>query len=670
MAAAAAADKGLHLPGGKAQSFTWRVTDGAKYQWDISAHGQVSDGTNDAYDGGMRLSVNGSNWSHSGNGRRSKDGHEVEIGPWTRGSLRIWRRIYVDPKVGYCRWIDIFENTSASTEQVRLKYYTNIGGSVDTTYTTSGKAALTDADWGLITGQSSGGSRPALVHIFASRSARVRPSLRWQLNSDSLYYDLAVKIPAKSPVAVCLFEAQRRPYAEAQKFLKEFSVERELRKVPAELRRILLNMGGAMLTLGTLELPRNEERDLVVKRNGDELLGTLLGERYLVETGLYGRLDVPAAEVVGFRVPVEGEPYVQLGLIDGQVVAGKLLADSVELRLPDGNRQTLAIGDINTAAYRLSPERPEDIEAGRPMAILRSGQRLFFRAADLDATFRTEYGDLALSPANLRMVHLDTPDGGLHRAEFRNGSVLSGLLLADRLSLALDLGRTLTCPRHLVERFEFPGEAPPERPLAELTLRNEDMLRGRIVEEQIEVVTPGGRNTFRPARIAEIERVEGGPMGVVHMKLHDGTTISGRLAEETLRFRVEPGPELPVFVGHIDRLTCPKGVHDPSKPPSTQPASTQPTTRPTTRRVAAHPAGGREAADAAVEAQRKRLLAQRERLAAQIEEMAKLRAEVSKKANGPNPAFDKAMAEFAAREQALHKEVGAIDAKLRQLQDE
>jgi hypothetical protein len=279
-----AADKALHIPAGRSVSSSWVTTDSAGFRWDIYLnYGQVNDGTNDAYDGGMQLQIGGSIMSVSQPGRLSKAGDEVEIGPWRRGSVNVYRRIYVDKKLGYCRWIDIFENTATSAQSLTLRYYSNMGSSTQNTFTTSGQTALTPKDWGIITG-SSGSSRPAVVHIFATKNAKNRPSFQFRKGDDNLYYNHTLKIPPKKTVALCFIEAQRRPMSVAQKFLKEFKVERELKKVPAPLRRIILNMGGAMLTLGSLELPRHEKHDMIVNRSKNELLGTIQNNKYVIDT--------------------------------------------------------------------------------------------------------------------------------------------------------------------------------------------------------------------------------------------------------------------------------------------------------------------------------------------------------------------------------------------------
>jgi len=571
------ADDGLHIPAGRSVGWNWYVTDGAGYKWDINSYGTVNDGTNDAYDGGMQLQVNGSSFSWGSSGKLNKAGDEVEIGPWSHGTVKIYRRIYIDKKGGYCRWVDIFENNGPATT-LTLRYYSNMGGTTRYIYSTLGKAALTDKDWGCVTAYStSSTSRPCIAHVWATKGTKAanKPRFQHSKDNDSLYYHMTLKIPAKRTVATCFFEAQRRPYTTAQKFLKDFRADREIQKIPSALRRILVNMGGITLTLGTLELQRHEKHDLAVLRNGDELLGTIQNPNFVIET-FYGKLDLSAEKVLGIAASTTGDSHVQVGLVDGQVIAGKLVNAPLKLKLVNGDDMALPMSKLKTAAFRLSTTRPGEIPVRNAAIILRSGQQLFFTVGDLDATFHTEYGEVKLDPDHLQNIHFDTAGGGLHRAVFRNGSVLSGLLVAEELSLGLALGPKLTIPRHLVGRLAFPGDTHETEKLATISLRNEDLVYARLIDKTLAVQTRFGKVTVVPDTIQTIT-FKPGMVGPVLIKLHNGTTVSGKLLTETINVQIEPGPKLAIFTGHITSIKCPK----PEVAPATGGATTKPAPTPT-----------------------------------------------------------------------------------------
>jgi hypothetical protein len=574
----AAGNSDIHIPTGKSVSTSWSITDSMGFRWDINCNGQVNDGTNDAYDGGMQLRVNGTQFQWSSNGRMGKNSREVEYGPWTTGSLKVSRRIYVDPKEGYCRWIDIFENTSSQQQSLTVQYYSNLGDSVQSVRTSTGGAAVGEKDWAVVTGGASGSSRPALVHVFATRSAKVRPKFTFSNGSDNIYYNVVLKVPARKAVALCLIEAQRRPVSAAHKFMEEFKLSRELQKIPAPLRRIIQNMGGSTLTLENIELPRREEHDLAVLRNGDELLGTISNKQFVIET-FYGKLELPAERVIGLNVPTASDPHVQVVLVDGQVVSGAFVNAPLTLTMTNGSEMALPLSKLQTASFKLSPTRPAEIAVKKQAVVLRSGQRLFYRRDDIDYTYHTEYGTVKLNPDDVRAILLDTPEGGLHRVTFCNGSVLSGLLVAEDLKLTLDLGPTLSIRRHLVAQILLSTADTKEADLAEITLRNEDRLRGRIAAEALTLKTKYGEVVAKPAEIATLE-FQPTEFGRVQIGLHNGTTVTGTLMGETIRFQIEAGPALPIFIGHIVGLTSSKPAGTATTKPAAKPNTTPPTTAP------------------------------------------------------------------------------------------
>lgn len=667
------ADSGIHLPSGRKVGFNWYMTDGAGFRWDISSQGHVSDGTNDAYDGGMQLRLGGSSISSSSTsqGTLSKDGREIEIGPWTQGSVRIWRRVYVDAKLGYARWIDIFENTGGSAQTIKAQYYSNLGGSINSTTTTTGKQDISKQDWGIVTADSASSSRPAVAHVFTNKGSRMKPSVRFSRNQDDFYVNYDLKVPVGKTVAICQYEAQRKGSAEAVKFLKEFNPRRELEKVPAPLRRIIVNMGGATLVMGNIDLPRHEKHDLAILRNEDELLGKILNERFDVETS-FGKLELPALRVAGLSVPAPDDPYVQLVLLDGQMVAGKLLNAPLRLRLTNGNEMSLPPEKLKAATFALSPQRPSEIKITRPTVILRSGQQMAFRADDLDLTFQTLYGSVALDADNLVKLELDTPDGGLHRAVFRNGSVLSGLLGAESLKLTLDLGPVLDSRRQVVSQFLFPAEDADPAGLCEINLRNEDVLFGRIADGSLAVDTQYGKVTVSPADVAELVVPQEAALGQVVIKLHNGTSVTGKLVGETVLFQIEPGPKLPIFMGHIVQITCPapKGQAAAPKDPADRaapPATTRPA-RPTTTgpsrttpvmdpqaRARADEAASRALTLKKLAAELKEVQAVQEKLAADAKELAKLGEKESAMADNA-----KAQVELAKKADAIRKQIAEI----------
>jgi len=556
---------GIHLTAGRTTSFVWVKTDTYGYRWDVSSNGSVSEGTNDAYDGAMQLSVNGTSLPGFSTGRLSPDGMEVEIGPWQRGDVSVSRRIFVNTKAGYCRWIDIFENQTSSVVPLSLKYYSNMGASTNRTYTSSGQAQLSEHDWGIVTaGSSTRSLRPAVAHIFASPRAKVSPSFQFSTGSDNLYYHVGLDVPARKAVALCYFEVQRRPFEAAVEFLKAFDHGRELKLVPAPLRRILVNMTGASMLLGSVELRRSDEFDLILLRNGDEIRGRITTDGYALRTE-FGKFELPASDVLGLVSRSSEKNLVKVALVNGEVVAGELLGGPLEVRLPGGTALKIPPTGMTQAAYGVSDEKPEEIRATGSMIVLRRGERLAFDDADVSFRFRTLHGTVALSAADLRSIEMDTPAGGLHQAVFRNGSTLAGLLEAEQLPLRLELGPSISVPGWQVRRILLATERSESKDLAEMSLRNQDLLRGRCTDETWTVESGFGEVAVDPRDVREA-KFTGGALGHVQVTLRNGTKIGGRLSADHVGFAIVPGPALKVFVGRIESFRAGATASATSRP--------------------------------------------------------------------------------------------------------
>ena len=578
-ASAAGAEKGIHIEQGSSASFTWVTQDAHGFRWDISGNGTISDGTNDAYDGGLRLQVGGADFPGYSTGLRNKQGNEVQIGPWEQAGLKISRRIFVNVKAGYCRWIDIFENGSPNPVSVALRYYSNMGEGTARIFTSSGEAQLGEKDWGVVTaGASANSSRPAIVHVFASEDAKLIPRFQYSNNSDELNYNVPLEVPPGKAVALCFFEAQRKSYDEAIKFLKEFDPRTELRTLPAALRRILLNINARSLRVGLVGVDRSDEADLIVLRSGDQVRGTIANSEYALVTE-FGEMKFPAERVIALTSPSGAGEKAFIMLTDGQVVAGKLTSGPVKVKLAGGAPLEVSACDIVQAAYRISPAKPDQITPAGGMVELRSGARLGFDCAGRKFEFLAACGKIALAADDLRAIEMDTPAGGLHRAVFRNGSVLAGLLAQEKISLTLNLGPEAQLPRQRVKRVCLYGADAKNQHLTALTLRNTDVLYGKFTDAAWTVRTRFGEVKVTPAEIVQAE-FSFQSLGQVKLTLTSGTTISGKLADDFVGFKITPGPQLKIHLGQI-RTARPASSAAEDQDEDDQP---KPTTQPTSSR--------------------------------------------------------------------------------------
>lgn len=559
----------VHIQGDNA-GFPWAIQDGEKKNWDISADGKVTSGTNGAYNGGMILTVNNAGFAPNGSAKLSKDHREIEIGPWNwnGANLNISRRVYVDPKLGYCRWIDIFENNTGSDQTINVQYVTNHPAPIKEVLTSSGGKQIDPKKDFAYAAILNDPAKPVNVHVYANRGAKETIQPQFNPGAADIHYNYALTVPNGKAAAICLFESQQADAEKAKAFMKDFDPQIELAKAPAALRKLVVNIIAPRLMLESIELPRNSKLDLVVQPDGNELMGTITTDKFTLDT-LMGKIELPAAKVLGLNVPSSEDPYVQLVLVDGQVIAGKLGA-ALTLKLENGNDQVFPPDKINfkSASFRISPERPQEIAVISPLLVLRSGQRLAFNPADVNCVLRSVYGDLKIDPAQIASIATETSDGALHRVTFRNGSIVSGLISPDKFTFKLQLGMPLEMGLQRMSRLEFaPVVSAGAGDLCRASLRNDDELLGKLLDEAIDLQTENGKITLKPADVSTIEFGDE-VFGHAEVKLRSGRAYTGKVLNRSLKFKIEPGPELNIPVGMLTILNLSGAAIVPAAAPT------------------------------------------------------------------------------------------------------
>jgi len=561
--AAAAADS-IHIKEGVSVSFMWSLNDGLGCRWDINGNGSVDNGTNNAYSGGMQLGTTDGSTFNGGNSRMSEGKREIEIGPWQYGNVQVSRRIYIDEKKGYCRWIDIFENNTGETFRMSLRYRSRMGSSVYEVASSRGTKDIDAKDWAFTTMYRENSSRPAVVHVIASKSSKLKPRVQWKEGSNELYYYYDLNVEPGKPVALCFFESQQGSPAKAKAFMKEFDFQAELAKVPESLQKIILNVSAPTMSLENIEIRRDAKDDLAVLRNGDELRGTITNAKFSIKTS-FGAMDLPAEKVLGIVVPQEEDAHVQMILADGQILAGDF-DGSVVVKLADGSEVKLAAKDFKSASYKISAAKPPECKASGSMIVLRNRQRLYLAETPV-VEFNTLHGRLKLTGEQVSSIQMDTPEGGLHRAIFRNGSVLSGLVTADKFALKLALGATLETSLNSVARIDFAGDPIDGNPSVQIQLRNEDALTGQLSDTAVDLQTDSGKQNVKLADVSSMD-FDAENMDTVTLKLRNGMTMSGKLLARSFKFKIDQGPELNVSIGYITSIT----INAPGTP-TTAPAT-------------------------------------------------------------------------------------------------
>jgi hypothetical protein len=114
-------------------SFDLTLVDGVQESWDITADGQIADGTNDAYDDMFFLSIDGNGFPAQTAGTATaqlEDGRELVLGPVVDlggTGLTVTRKIHISDTQGFARFLEILSNPGAADVTVPVLIDGNLG---------------------------------------------------------------------------------------------------------------------------------------------------------------------------------------------------------------------------------------------------------------------------------------------------------------------------------------------------------------------------------------------------------------------------------------------------------------------------------------------------------------------------------------------------------------
>lgn len=541
--------KGLHLEGGQQVNVTPTVlTDGGGFRWDLY-YGNLQNGTNNVYSGAMNLQVNNNGFAANGLGMLSKDGSEVECGPFMlygAPNVTVSRRIKAYKDAPLARWLDIFENRSGQDVTLNIMMYSNFGWQCNRVQTSSGKAAWAEDDFALVQEFNANGNRvPSLLHVYCDKRSKIRPKMQMHPNNRYIYVNWSITVPANSAVILCSFESQNNSAKEQIRLMDKFRAGRYLRDLPTAVRKMIVNFFGGSTAIGEIDLDRSESTDKVLLTRGDPILGTIANKSFTLQT-LAGEMKFDAQKVIGMAAAGDGESMLML-LADGQVLSGILPQQKLQVTLATGGQLEIPIEKIAQWSFKVTAERPLEPQLAGPMAILRSGDRLYFDPKKTALPFRTRNGRVDLAGSKLLELSLENGGNGVHRATFCNGASLGGMLESETLSFSLPLAdKPLVIEREMVHSLRFAAQEDQESPfVTKLLLSNDDVLVGALVDKELKISTEFGVFSLAPANLKSLSVEQGEGLSVV-ATLWDDSVHRGQLQQTDLAFRIADGPELSV----------------------------------------------------------------------------------------------------------------------------
>jgi hypothetical protein len=312
---------------------------------------------------------------------------------------------------------------------------------------------------------------------------------------------------------------------------------------------------------------RNAKLDIVRPLDGSVLLGTIENKDWSITTS-YGKFKIPPARVVGFlSKPAAGAATsrpassdVQMVLIDGQVLAGRLSAPVVLLKLPNGQVLKIPIALIKQCGYRIGPEKPVAIpgvgnsdEKFPATAVLDSGDLLAWDCSGMRIRLKSVHGTLDLRPEIISTIALACDD--MWHVNLKDSSSISGILASAKLKLKLKLGKEISVPIRNVASLTFPGAIAKPPDAATVLLNSGDRLLGKVSDKQLAVRTDYGTVNVPMTDIWKIKLLAD---HTAELTMQSLTVLRGKLTAGTLAMVLGSGVKFSVPVDQIVSITFPR----------------------------------------------------------------------------------------------------------------
>jgi hypothetical protein len=534
----------------------------------VNPDGSVTDGQNELFDAGAQLFV-GDNFQYAPeNQQASFDAkrNELQFPSLPANGLNVSRRVAADARGGWWRFTETLENPGQVAVRTTAHVHYDLSGAVLGVENVADERAR-----GAVVGATVFDGNHGIAILAAGRgpgAKLVRPSVNAQPTGDSLDLVYDIEVPPRKTVSIVHALAIKASQNEAAAFLKSLKDADVLRGIAPELLKTLLNFRTGGGAVGDMEILRGELFDVVELRGGDVYKGTLREKTFQLQTP-YGPVELPAERVVAMVTLGQYRPTQLLVTGDGEVFGGTLRGDSVKLELSSGQVTAVPLANVRRFGYRRRPGEPEELTApaGKPLVILRAGDRIAVDAPAAPLVVASCYGNLKLDPRTVASITFQSDDHEVHEVRLVDGSHFAGVVTQDKFELTLagaGSSRAVSLAAASVKRLQLAPEVEePPSDAAQLELSNGDLLVGGLVGTVV-------LETAFDAIKVEAEGLQGlraggegaAEAGVspneVQLTLWDGTTLSGRVRGDAVDCALRCGASLRVPVAMVKRYAQPR----------------------------------------------------------------------------------------------------------------
>jgi hypothetical protein len=542
------------------------------YPWDIQPNGMVSDGKNDCFDGGLVLNVNGQQFNSAG-GQMTKDGHEFILSRRT-GNIEVTRRVLIDVKRGFARYLESFRNPGKTNVTVQVGLHTSLGNNCQMVATSDG-ANFAGGKLGKkhcgIAACNPGGSRPTVAFLLCDPRAKVQPTIVNQSNYN-FQFGFSLVVPPGRTATIYHVIAQRSGMTAQQlpTFYKDVFRNRLIKpQIPRELAGTIVNFrvskssdASGPLLAPVLELADNygidrAVGDTLVLADEARLVGTITCDEISVDTQ-FGLAKVDIAKVAMLLGGAGISRPTLLFMRTGEVLAGEIEAPTLAIGTSDGLKIPLRPSRLDLLFFR-ADKQTDGIGPTEATALvqLRSFDCIAVKDGQSPLRAATAWGSIPFRFSDVSLVwSVQQPVPG-HRILFSDGSRLSGFLAGQTIQPASLRWGTISISANQIRRVYRVGEATIKDPyeIFELDgapeewevkapfclLTGNNAVAGRVELKTISILTDGGARDVPIDQVQAINRENDselkGTLPVFVFTIQGAGQITGRFQQPIVPIR-------------------------------------------------------------------------------------------------------------------------------------
>lgn len=540
-----------------------QVNDSQGFRWDInSSNGGISDGSNDAFDGGAYLYINNSSFGSSSR-QMTSDGQEYVFSNPSMGNLSVTRRVFINQELATARYLEIVRNTSNTKQNVKVEVRTNLGSTPQANLGSDGKpfaGSLTKDQVGLYA-VSRGGSRPSVVHLLTdARNKKYRPSIR--INGDDIYITWQLEVPANDMVVLLHGVAQRNGGDPVSVFETLYKRGYMHAQVPKNLRKKVVNFKVSQQFSGTPLVDRvtrlaedfdmqRGESDLLWVDEETKIAGKIKATQLTLTTSM-GKTTVPWEDVAAIVGGGDVEAQMQLLLRNGEVFRGEIAASDMVLSSPDGIDVQIDVSKLKFLLAGASAADNTVSTKAQLMLTTDADEQLLVEDTDeIVLKAATPWGGFDIPIAQIASLVPDEESNFGQRVLLLDGTALSLIPHSSELSLKTSRFGAVSLPATRIKRIgvlvqlkaedessesdQSGSNAPPTVPETPAkpyaTLIGDNILPGSLAIETLTLQHAAGEEKIDMKSVKRIELVGADPVRPrFKIELHQGKPLEGRLA--------------------------------------------------------------------------------------------------------------------------------------------